>query len=745
MAYDDNKLGRLFPTRTGDATGTANERKMLDILDGADNIRTKVQRFVEGTKVTTTRLRTRAGNPEFITEVTDDDDEPESIYMDTGVVDLLSIAPDDPRSMESAPLYYGVIQRTYYALKKLLGKIFPPSVKSRKPPVEGEAGKSFKKKEGADLLTKKECAAKCPASMFTGKARLYAQAHYGGELKNWKWTLETPEGLSPRLVHDNGSVLTTNSGIYRDAEYKHWLVTIHPGGALVTKLVRDDKVKPLVRHLRNPDKAADWSKIEAYILAYSTPSEDVNFNIAIPGAPAPQMLGYGWKFNWLGDKADIIEHIEGFPDHRSTHFRLTIHRDAARYVPPSTPALEAEQQRWSIKLSVVEGPITWHNPRFVSVISYPDWLLSTLSIFGVTAGASHANNVPIYCFYNQDNTLEVFRHTHVEGISGVAAKRDSYPPTWGLTCDWTTDPSVAMNATVYDTYGTFFTEGGGGSWKQRTASPSTTGFQCSKGTTIGQAEFYTFEDRATAGKIINNTGVTWGGYGWENPQPSVVADVGVQHAVYGTNPVYLSDGVVGTSGTIALISDNVPGPPGLYQGSFLCFHQFIGLSYDAGTHSQSRKSLIVVPFYDAEAAYIYGSLTTTRTSSGYSGDGSPGMGNAWGAPLRVLVDGSVIAEWTLGRAHSGSWGMPTVGYTAWTDRVSTTTEILLSKLVFSNGSTEFVPTISLSPFFAGVESVEQQFNTRSNTLGSVYGFGANKLDGFPAELQVLPPPFIGWA
>ena len=32
MAYDDKDLDRLFPTRTGEATGTANERQMLDAI-----------------------------------------------------------------------------------------------------------------------------------------------------------------------------------------------------------------------------------------------------------------------------------------------------------------------------------------------------------------------------------------------------------------------------------------------------------------------------------------------------------------------------------------------------------------------------------------------------------------------------------------------------------------------------------------------------------------------------------------
>lgn len=68
MAYDDKDKGRVFPTRTGVATGSANERTMLDVV-GASGIRTQIRSIIgpDGRKGVV-RLRTRGGSPEFVAE-----------------------------------------------------------------------------------------------------------------------------------------------------------------------------------------------------------------------------------------------------------------------------------------------------------------------------------------------------------------------------------------------------------------------------------------------------------------------------------------------------------------------------------------------------------------------------------------------------------------------------------------------------------------------------------------------------
>lgn len=64
MSFNDDKFGVIFPTRTGPATGSSSERKMLDAIGGADSFRTRIQTNADGS---TTTLRTKNGQPQFST------------------------------------------------------------------------------------------------------------------------------------------------------------------------------------------------------------------------------------------------------------------------------------------------------------------------------------------------------------------------------------------------------------------------------------------------------------------------------------------------------------------------------------------------------------------------------------------------------------------------------------------------------------------------------------------------------
>mgnify|MGYP000955521500 CR=1 FL=1 len=62
---DDEFFKPIFPTRDGAPVGASDERKMISAVGGPDTIRTKVQNNADGS---TTRLKTRGGHPEFVTE-----------------------------------------------------------------------------------------------------------------------------------------------------------------------------------------------------------------------------------------------------------------------------------------------------------------------------------------------------------------------------------------------------------------------------------------------------------------------------------------------------------------------------------------------------------------------------------------------------------------------------------------------------------------------------------------------------
>ena len=62
--YDDKTLGRLFPTRSGVASGQAHERTMLDNAGDTTSFTTVIRPTADGG---TTRLRTKGGMPQFET------------------------------------------------------------------------------------------------------------------------------------------------------------------------------------------------------------------------------------------------------------------------------------------------------------------------------------------------------------------------------------------------------------------------------------------------------------------------------------------------------------------------------------------------------------------------------------------------------------------------------------------------------------------------------------------------------
>lgn len=738
MPYEDKELDRLFPTRVGESIGTDNERTMLDNINGANQIRTSIRLEETDTCKTTIRLRTRAGHPDFIVEKECSGEESQPVYMDSGIVDLLSIAPYNPLTLVSAPLYYGSIQRAYFALKKLLGKIIPPSILTTTPPPESVAGRSFLAERG-DLVGKKDCAAKCPASMFTGKARLYAQALYGNDLINWKWTLDIPDGLSPRMVHDNGAVLNINSGIYIDDKYTHWLITIYPDGIRITKLVRDKRVEPLIAKLKDPACLADHKKIEAYILAYSTPSSTMTFALDV-SVPTTDMLGYGWKFNWDGSRADIIQHVESSPVHTSTHFRFSFNRNSSAVVPGNLTLPEQEATRWTVGLSIVEGPVTWHNSKFSQTIASPDWLTNTLAIFGTLYGGAVGMAVPIYCFYKDDGALEIFRYTVSGGTGGTRYMVTSEPAAWMYPVDWT-----AENIGNYTPFGSSGLQGAEGERRVRSFSPTTTGFYCGVASGVASSQSYTFSRYTLSAKTIVANGPTW--------TSSNVGHNAFEHTCAandtGWSPYYVTtDGVQRyTSGTE--IINELGASIGYASGDYseMCTTGYNRYQY-VGNHEENHNTLLLIPFHDAEAAYLWGNINT-REAATVTGGYCEGLNQtgffAWRS-TEVFSDG--MGGYTYYQYYQYAGGDGThlaVNNTAQPDYENTTDRTTVAKLVTRSGAYDFSPPVSMTPFFSGSPFVEQTFYTNSAAVGSaVYGHGAYNLEGFP-NLFISPPPFIGWA
>lgn len=750
MAYDDDELGRLFPTRTGSAIGAARERKMLDNAGSVEGFTTRVRVGPDGLK---TYLKTKGGMPHFWNdpnETKTESDADLSVEMDSGAVVIGPTAPLHADAYDDCVLHYGTAIRAYALLKRLLGKIKPPAVTNAAPPAEGVPGTSFLAPENFAgvrnaslvglLYAKKLCAAYCPPSMFTGKARLYAQALYGAPVKQWVWSVNVGTGDPPELSYKGSDrmKLTTHSGIYLDSQWTHWLLSMDNLGVKITRLKRDDAVQPLVSVLAAGGSEAE--KVEAYILSRSYPDEVMSFWIAIPGTPVCSMLGYGWKFNWSGTAADIIRHTSvaispTLADMKSTHYRVAFNRNAGVVAPAGMSLIDAEKQRWSAVLSVVEGPVQWHNQRYGQVVSSPSWSDYTLGLFGEKFGVPHGN-APVYCFYKRDE-LEVIRFQYYGGENNVKYKRVSTPLSWIGQHDWS-----ITNMSDAQVYGTIGMDSASGEVKTRTTNPVTTGFYSTAINGVDTATSYSYARIDQGSKSFGEPfGVTSYTSSMDGTLPGKPTE---SSAVQRTG----DDGVELIAGFGVENPDGPTIPSGYLEVSNSLHTTVSDIINATGSHSESTMPIIVVPFNDAESVYLRTWRNVARNETGTTGS-YVGETTSWAKRYRHYTanpDGetfTVTGEWLVELSHSGgSFGINT-GLTA--HSLNTANDVIIaSSLISSAGTIDYSPTSSLAVFFSGeIDSIPQQFWTSSSLLGAIYGEGATQEQGFITFDD--PPPFIGWA
>ena len=174
-------------------------------------------------------------------------------------------------------------------------------------------------------MTKKKAMSIWPASIFSGKMRLFMQALYGAKEPNpdnpgdyFPFVLDNmdePTVLSLRSGLDGGGMLMVRSysmGIFTAPDDTYWLLDINEGprNVLVNK-INTSKATSLVKQLK--DMGADErAKAEAYIFANSKVEIPKSENTVYATGTFPEVIGsamaYGWKWNTDGSKASIVVH-----------------------------------------------------------------------------------------------------------------------------------------------------------------------------------------------------------------------------------------------------------------------------------------------------------------------------------------------------------------------------------------------------------------------------------------------------
>lgn len=538
----------------------------------------------------------------------------ETDYVTAYNVPFALQAPDfDPPRLYPNPgvlagQFSGILRKTGIQLTTYRGEV----------PVDEEPAQSFRPRQiedgsdppvliddpaDANLAAKKAVAGYCPASMFTGRARLYAQSLYGAHAyansSNSELVATIPFALNdvgsgdrPALVLNNriasadSVTMTSGSCVYLDpATGKHYLFTFEggvrcyvlkssqAGERLRPYLITDEPVEGL-EVLSEEDRA----HLEAYILSQSLPSgtgttDDEGREFASGSVQARFGMGFSWHWNWDGTTGDIVEHSTFDQGGGNTAMRATWRR--ATIAKTSTPGY------FTVSETVVEGPTDWAVYRSVWTITYPDWSTGEQIKLTPKTSSVFACDAPLYAFY-VGNDLKTCR---------VTVELTTAPANYREQSDYFTNSSSYGG--VFDDKWTYKLQGGFVEDHAPTAaSYYEATFTCGS-VTLDTLEFGRTEanyreeiTEKTAGSYSSGTGS--GGFGTRN--------VPVGDSL--THPLSANSwNTVSVTGTLTAQNQQMVVTYNLYTGNY-------NVTY-------TSRATLVVPFYDAEAVYFEG----TRTKS----------------------------------------------------------------------------------------------------------------------------------
>ncbi len=321
------------------------------------------------------------------------------------------------------------------------------------------------------LRQKKMMAILCPASIFTGRTRLYVQAMYGlplyGNTEDSMGVVTGPGESSLRLQISNVAsssapsllvdaykessdtatyddvALNTSSGVHLDPTTgNHWLFCPVVGSISVYPLISSKCGESLRKFLipNNPKippeqwlDADDREHLEAYILSRCLPWVKMNQPSTLNIDVSTYSMGYGWHWNWTGLVADIVNN-ETYDQGdgvnygmRSTHFRLTMGQ---------TDGV------WAGSITTISGPNVWALSRGAWIIAEPDWTTTTLTKTTPWQSSAWGGSSPFYAFYIGDElklcTVDVAFRNASPGVRTISDNTFASPGYNNVDVTYTT-------------------------------------------------------------------------------------------------------------------------------------------------------------------------------------------------------------------------------------------------------------------------------------------------------------------
>jgi len=542
------------------------------------------------------------------------------IPMDSGVVAVVSIGEANPATKEPGTLYETTYVQDYNTpfvlpnaeatvrlnpspgndgqfsgILKITGQKFKGKV-----PIDVSFAKSFDAPTGEALAVwgdaiadKKNTAVLCPASMFTGKCRLYVQALYGAHMVAGKPTPYRLSGASgaPSLYVDNRTsdgdavLVSTGCGVYLDKKRgNHWLFSTNGTPVRGWPLKAPSAVEALRKHLITEVSETntklstlneeDQEHLETYILSQCLPKGDGRSAFLKPdttdtwyGASNPYSMGYSWHWNWDGKKADAV--TNGTIDQVANNAAMQ-----SLWHKATITQIGAESFEWS-EVDVDPGVLqTWTVYRTQWTIAEPDWGSYYLIKTTPQSSLVSACDATFYVFYNRNELVKC--SVQVRDHEGEAAI-----VTYGNGANGGPDGTNCY--TTGNKPGSRRSAGGSSAYSYAVFScgaKQTPILSTTKTTAVVNIE--------VKDKVFGNFAIGYGSGALGYREFGVSEDDGTNYHVQGSNSYLVDDRMC----------------------KIMTF-----TTVDTGTTEREYGiATVVVPFYDAEAIYLQASTEKTTTT-----------------------------------------------------------------------------------------------------------------------------------